>query len=241
MAERVDAEGAVLDGNHTGYAGDEERPKRRGPAAPRITNRCRKRERHDRANPVNVMVLPHHEPVFLQIDNVVKGRRRLELEKQPADVRLKKPLPNVVGVILMINVLMMRPVFTRPEQHGIFKCRSTEDQREEPYAPVCLKCQVRIEPVIAERDGKPYREKHHQKEHDLKPVEPKPPDISGHQGKQDEEGADKEGTRRPVDFNEGYVAEHSRQHPIAPEVTVRRECSIFPSELACLHALGKVT
>ena len=40
MAERVDAKGAVLDDNHTGYAGDEERSKRRRPAAPRITNRA---------------------------------------------------------------------------------------------------------------------------------------------------------------------------------------------------------
>ena len=67
----------------------------------------------------------------------------LELEKQPADVRLEKPLPNVVGVVLMINVLVMRPVFTRPEQHRVFKRRGAEDQREEPYAPVRLKCEVR--------------------------------------------------------------------------------------------------
>ena len=45
---------------------------------------------------MNIFVLPHHEPVFLQIANVVKGRRRLELEKQPADVRLEQPFPNIV-------------------------------------------------------------------------------------------------------------------------------------------------
>jgi hypothetical protein len=54
--------------------------------------------------------------------------------------------PNVVGVVLMINVLVMRPVLTRPEQHRVFKCRGAEDQREEPYAPVRLKCGVRVEP-----------------------------------------------------------------------------------------------
>jgi hypothetical protein len=127
-------------------------------------------------------MLPHHEPVFLQIDNVVKGRRRLELEKQPADVRLEKPLPNVVGVVLMIDVFVMRPMLTRPEQHRVFKCRGAEDQREEPYAPVRLKCEVRVEPVIAECNGKPHGEKHHQKESDLEPVEPKAPDVSGNQG-----------------------------------------------------------
>ena len=87
-------------------------------------------------------MLPHHKAVFLQIDNVVKRRRRLELEKQPADVRLEKPLPNVVGVVLMINVLVMRPVFTCPEHHGVFKGRCAKDQREELDAPVRLECEV---------------------------------------------------------------------------------------------------
>ena len=170
MAERVDAEGAVLDGNYTGYAGDEKCPKRRRPAAPRITNRCRQHERDGRANPVNVMVLPHHEPVFLQIDNVVKGRRRLELEEQPADMRLEEPFSNVIGIVLMIDVLVMRPMLTRPEQNRVLKCRRAEDQREEFDTPVRLKCQVREKPVIAERNRKPHGEKHRQKEDHLEPV-----------------------------------------------------------------------
>ena len=69
MAERVDTEGAVLHDNHARYAGDEERAKRRRPATPRITDRCRQRERDGRADPVNVLMLPHHEPVFLEIAN----------------------------------------------------------------------------------------------------------------------------------------------------------------------------
>ena len=85
-------------------------------------------------------------------------------------MRLKKPLPNVVGVLLMINVLVMRPMLTRPEQNRVFKCRGAENQREEPDAPVRLKGKVRVEPVIAERDGKTYGEKHHQKENKLEPV-----------------------------------------------------------------------
>ena len=52
MAERVDAEGAVLDSNHTGNTGDEERPKRRRPAAPHVTDHCRQRERDGRRRPI---------------------------------------------------------------------------------------------------------------------------------------------------------------------------------------------
>ena len=126
-------------------------------------------------------MLPHDEPVSLQIENVVKGRRSLELEKQPADVRLEKPLPNVIGIVLMINVLVMRPVLARPEQHRVLKCRRAEDQRKELDAPVRLKCKVRVEPVIAERDGKSYGKKHHQEERDLEPIETKVPNVSGNQ------------------------------------------------------------
>ena len=138
----------MLEGNDAGYAGNKKRAQRRWPTAPRITNRRGQHECDDRANPVDVAVLPHHKSVFLQIDNVVKGRRRLELEKQPADVRLEKPLPNVVGVVLMINVLVMRPVFTRPEQHGVFEGRCAKEQREELDAPVRLECKVRVKPMI---------------------------------------------------------------------------------------------
>jgi hypothetical protein len=65
---------------------------------------------------MNVAVLPHNKLVLLQIDNVVKGRRRLELEKQPPDVCLEKSFSNVVGVVLMIDMLVMRAMFTRPEK-----------------------------------------------------------------------------------------------------------------------------
>ena len=63
---------------------------------PLHNDRCWQRKGDARANPMNIFVLPHHEPVFLQIATVVKGRRRVELEKQPADVRLEQPFPNIV-------------------------------------------------------------------------------------------------------------------------------------------------
>ena len=85
-------------------------PSAADPAAPRITDRGRQGKRDDRANPMNVSVLPHDQRVFLQIADVVEGRRRLQLEEQPADVRLEKPFPNVVGVVVVIDVLVMRAV-----------------------------------------------------------------------------------------------------------------------------------
>ena len=74
--------------------------KRNAPSAavqpPLHNDRCWQRKRDGRAKPVNIFVLPHDEPILLQIANVVKGRWRLGLEKQPADVRLEKPFPNIV-------------------------------------------------------------------------------------------------------------------------------------------------
>ena len=87
MAERVDAEGAVLHDNNARYAGNKECAKRGSPAAPRITIAAGS-TKATLASIREYILLPHDEPVSLQIANVVKGRRRLELEKQPADVRL---------------------------------------------------------------------------------------------------------------------------------------------------------
>jgi hypothetical protein len=78
----------------------------------------------------------------LQIGNVGERRRWLELEQKPADVRLKKPFPNVVGVVFMIDVLVMRPMFTCPEQHRVFKGARAENEREESHAPMRAKGKV---------------------------------------------------------------------------------------------------
>ena len=66
--------------NHARYAGNKECAKRGSPARPLHNDRCWQRKGDARVNPLNI---------FLQIANVVKARRRLELEKQPADVRLE--------------------------------------------------------------------------------------------------------------------------------------------------------
>ena len=51
---------------------------------------------------------------------------------------LEKSLSNVVGVVLMINMFVMGPVLTRPEENRVFKCRGAEDQREEPVRSSAL-------------------------------------------------------------------------------------------------------
>ena len=41
---------------------------------------------------------------------------------------------------------------------GVFKRSGAEDQREQSDRPLRLKCEVREEAVIAERDGEPVRQ-----------------------------------------------------------------------------------
>jgi hypothetical protein len=103
-------------------------------------------------------------------------------------------------------------------------------------APVRLKCQVRVESVIAERDRKTYGEKHGQKESDLEPVEPKAPDVSGNRGQRQQEGADEEETRWPVYFIEGDAVEHSRYNSGAVDVSGYRGWALRQA-LKCLHSV----
>ena len=106
----------MLKENHTRHSSDKKPSQRSCAAAPRVPDCGGQRENDGCANPMNVAVLPHDQPVLLQVGNVVKGRRRAELEKQPSDVCLEKSFSNVVGVVLMIDMLVMRPMFTRPEK-----------------------------------------------------------------------------------------------------------------------------
>ena len=102
------------------------------PAAPRVTDRGRQDEGDEDADPLHVAMLPHDHRVLLQVGHVVEGRRRLELEEQPADVRVEEPLGDVVGIFVVIDVLVVGPVFAGPEQRGVFKRTRTENQREKP-------------------------------------------------------------------------------------------------------------
>ena len=77
---------------------------------------------------MHVSVLPTDELVFLQIGDVVLGLIVIEFEKQPADVRAEEAFGNAVGIIVMIHMLVMAPMFARPHQDGIFKRAGAKNQ-----------------------------------------------------------------------------------------------------------------
>ena len=82
---------------------------------------------------MDVMMLPHHQPVLFQIAHVVERRLGQELKEEPPDVGVEKSFGNVVRVLLVIDVLMVAPMFARPHQHRIFEGGRAENEDEKFY------------------------------------------------------------------------------------------------------------
>src|SRR6476661_9192286 len=99
-------------------------------------------------DPLNVSILPANELVFLQVGYVVVRLIGLQLENQPTDMREKEPFRNTVRIIVMIHMLMMTPMFTRPHQNRVFKRAGAKNKCEQPDRPACLEGNVREKPMI---------------------------------------------------------------------------------------------
>ena len=115
---------------------------------------------------------------------------------------VKESLGDAVWVFIVIDMLVVGAVFAGPEEHGVLKGSGAEDQRKEPNAPMRLESEVRVEPVIAERDGKAAGAEHHKEERDLEPVDSKEPEICWYGGERQKQGADEKRAGWPVDFLE---------------------------------------
>ena len=63
---------------------------------------------------MNVAMLPHDQRILFQVGHVIEWRLRPKLEQQPADMRVEKSFADVVGIIVVIDVFMMAPMFARP-------------------------------------------------------------------------------------------------------------------------------
>ena len=105
----------------------------------------------------------------------------------------------------MIDVLVMCPVLATPHQRRVFKSSRTENESEKFHRPMCLKCKMRKEAVIAERDRESARTEHHEEQHDLKPIDSELPDVGWNRGQGEDERSDKEGTGDPIDSVEWYA------------------------------------
>ncbi len=106
----------------------------------------------------------------------------------------------------MIDMFMVRAVFARPHQSGIFERAGAENEREKADRPAGLECDVREKAMITEANAEPRRREHDEEKRDLKTIEPELPKVPRDGGEREDERPHEEGTRRPVDALDGEMA-----------------------------------
>lgn len=99
----------------------------------------------------------------------------------------------------MIDMFMVRAMFARPHQSGIFECAGAENEREKADRPAGLECDVREKAMITEANAEPRRREHDEEKRDLKTIQSELPEVPRDGGEREDECADEEGTCRPVD------------------------------------------
>ena len=156
------------------YAGDtskQESTKGSGPPVPKVAQDWGQAEADQNCDPLDVSMLPADELVSLQIGHVIEWVVGMQLEEQPSDVRVEKPLRDAVRIIVMIDMLMVPPMFARPHQNRVLESRRAEDEGKEPDGPASAESDMRGEPMKPERNTESAGEKHDQEKTHLEPIQ----------------------------------------------------------------------
>ena len=233
VAERVDAERALLDNDRAEQAGDEEGGERGHPRigverrgdeedAISIAEDGRHHEAYEGANPLDVAVLPHDQGVGFKVLDVGDGGRRLEAEKEPADMGVKEAFGDIVRIFVFIHVLVVDAVVGAPIVGRILEGSGTEEQNEELHRPLGLEGNMGKQAMVAQGDPEAGRVVI---EHEHRPDEAPAVDLvggvsrevilgpeePGDHGQRKEGRQDQEGGGHPLDAVDREVFElHSR-------------------------------
>ena len=121
---------------------DQEPAERSLPSIQEKAESCRDAKADQDGDPLHMSVLPANKFVLLKIGDIVVWRIWLQLEKQPADVRVKEAFRNAVRVIVMIDMFMMAAMFARPHQDRVFKRGGAKNNCEKPDRPAGLESDV---------------------------------------------------------------------------------------------------
>ena len=108
----------------------------------------------------------------------------------------------------MIDVLVMRPMLAAPHERRVFERSRPEDQHKEPDAPMRLKREMGIKPVITQGDAEAAGRKKEEEQNHLKPIEPKMPKIRRDRSQRDGQCANEKRTCGPVNSVEGNTFKH---------------------------------
>ena len=234
VAERVDAEGALLDDDRAEQSGDEEGGQgghaRVGVAhegGVAITEGGRHHEAHEGPDPLDVAVLPHDEGVGFEILDVGDGRLRLEAEEEPADMGVEEALGDIVGIFVFIHVLVVDTVVGGPIQGRILEGSGAEQEHEELHRPLGLEGNVGKQAVVAQGDAEAGRVViEHEQGQDETPAMDLVggvnrevvlgPEEPGDHGQRKEGRPDQEGGGHPFDAVDREVFELHRRAKITP-------------------------
>ena len=132
----------MLEHNDARDAGDQESAKCTVPSIPEKAG-CRRDAKADQnSDRLNMPILPADKLVSLEIGYVVVGLIVFELENQPANVRVKETFGNAIGIVVVIHMFVVPPMFAGPHEDRVLESPGTENQGEQADRPACLKGQV---------------------------------------------------------------------------------------------------
>jgi hypothetical protein len=176
VAERVDEEGRLLDHEDAEHAGDQETTESGGSGVVHEVGETGwQGEADHEGDDLVPAVLPHDQLVLAEVLDVVEGRLRQGLEKDPADVGPEEALGNVVRIVVVVRVLVVAAVVGDPVQRRVFERAGAEDQGEETDGPLRLEGEVGEQTMVPEGDAHARRddvEQEHGRQEAAHPVVP---------------------------------------------------------------------
>jgi len=203
MACGIDAKRAMLQAHHPGDAANQKTTE--GTDGPLIKPSQAGRENKPDKNGegMDITMLEPDEGVPIEIRYIIEGRLRIDLEKQPADVRMEETLADVIRILLVIDELVMPAMLGGPHDRRVLERRGAKDKGEKANRPMGLEGEMREKAVIPEGNTKAAKGEHHPKERDLEPIKTVVPYISRRGGECEKQGSNEETAGNPVDAFKG--------------------------------------
>jgi len=198
----------AMDKEHPGDAGDEEGSEGFDGSSVNPPEGGGEEESDRETDEGTPSVLPGNQGVVLQVGHIVEGRFGPQLEKEPADMGVEKPARNIIGVLLMVDVLVVGAVIRAPVDGRILEGGRSKEEGGQPDRPSGPEGNMGKQPVITQGDAESGRGEIKEEESHLKGVESIVPQVDRHAGDGVEGGQNEKTARLPVDAIEGKV-EHT--------------------------------
>ena len=121
--------------NDPSRSGNQDRAQGGRPTSPQQPGEKGETEAYGKCQRKVILVLPDGQAILLEIP--YPGQRRLgpHPEEEPADMRMEKPLRNVMRIILVVGKFVMPPMVGRPEERRPLEGRSPTYQGKKLHRP----------------------------------------------------------------------------------------------------------